>query len=330
MNSKTAFRDTLQGRRRGRPVFVPFIYGLAAKIDQIPLREMVSDAGYYTHALEEAHNLFGYDGIVNHWDTTIEAEAFGCEPDWHGEYLAPRISGCNRVDWQDLDPQASSRIRVLIEATKRVVITRGREIPVIGTVVGPCTLVKTLMGYEAGEKQIETDRAIPLAQSFLTKLIRQLCELRVDALFFREDPLGASFHDALLSQSNAYSAVYRTQFNLIRHYNGFPVLIVRDTDPDILSQVKDLLGPAGIILLGTGMGIDDLVVLKQLSESLKISFGLPLPLGDEADLWQRFDLFNNFLGKEGPQGFYYVSEGEVPHDMPLEIFHNLMAKIRNT
>ena len=75
-----------------RPVFIPFVYGLAAKLGQMPLSEMTSDASYYTHSLEDAYELFKYDGIVNTYDSTVEAEIFGCELEWPEDYRAPRVT----------------------------------------------------------------------------------------------------------------------------------------------------------------------------------------------------------------------------------------------
>jgi uroporphyrinogen-III decarboxylase len=186
MNSKVAFRNTLKLTNTDRPVFVPFVYGLAAKISQLPLQEMVSDATYYTHSLEEAYKLFRYDGIVNSYDCTLEAETFGCELEWSGDYVAPRTTGCNKVELREVNPEESSRIPILLETTKRVVMSQGKEAAVIAVLTGPCSLVKTITGDEEGEN---IENVISLAGKLLTKITRSLCELKIDAVFFREDLL---------------------------------------------------------------------------------------------------------------------------------------------
>ena len=78
MNAKVAFKNTLKRRNEGPLPFVPFVYGLAAKIANIPLREMVVDPTYYTYSLEGAYNLFHYHAIINNFDPTIEAKSCGC------------------------------------------------------------------------------------------------------------------------------------------------------------------------------------------------------------------------------------------------------------
>jgi hypothetical protein len=328
MNSKITFRNTLKLLNANRTVFVPFVYGLAAKIGQLPLREMVSDASYYTHSLEEAYKLFQYDGIVNNFDSSMEAETLGCELEWSGDYLAPRITGCGQPELREVNTEENSRIPILLETTKRIVMSQGKEAAVIGILVGPCSLVKTVIGDQVGNKNRDTE-IISLAGNLLTKLTRSLCELRVDAVFFREDLLNASYHDELLSRSQLYTAVYTTLFNLIRYYNAYPVLIVKDMELDSMADLHKMLGPSGLILLGKRLSDGDLMSLQKLSDSLKMSFGLPLPMGDQADLWKQFNLISKFISKHKPTGFFYVSDGEIPYDMPLEIIHDLIARMRS-
>lgn len=325
MNSKVAFRNTLKLMNVGRPVFVPFVYGLAAKIGQISLREMVSDATYYTHSLEEAYKLFEYDGIVNNFDSTLEAETFGCELEWPADYVAPRIAGCGQLQLREINPEESSRIPILMETTKRIVMSQGKEIAVIGVLVGPCSLVKTLIG----DKDLDIGDVISLAGSLLTKLTRSLCELRIDAVFFREDLLGAEYPGELLSRNKPYAAVYATLFNLIKYYNCYPALIVKEIKLDLIANLQNVLGVSGVIMLGKRASDGDLAYLKNLSDSLRMSFGLPLPMGTKAELLEQFTIISNFVGKNRPSGFFYVSDGEVPSDIPLEIIHDLIAKIRN-
>jgi len=313
----------------GRPVFVPFVYGLAAKISQLPLQEMVSEATYYTHSLEEAYKLLEYDGIVNNFDSTLEAETFGCELEWSGDYVAPRTTGCSKLELREVNPEESNRIPILLETTKRIVMSQGKETAVIGVLTGPCSLVKTITGDEVYEKNHDIGNVISLAGSLLAKLTRSLCELRIDAVFFREDLLGAEYPGELLSRNKPYAAVYATLFNLIKYYNGYPVLIVKDIEFDSITELHKMIGPSGLILLGKRVSDNDLAHLQKLSDSLKVSFGLPLPMGSQAELFNQFTTISNFVSKHRLPGFFYVSDGEIPYDMPLETIHDLIAKMRN-
>jgi len=214
----------------------------------------------------------------------------------------------------------------LLETTKLIVMTQGKEAAVIGTLVGPCSLVKTVLG----DKDLDIGKVMSLVGNLLTKLTKNLCELRVDAVFFREDLLGAGYRDELSSQSQRYAGVYTTLFNLITYYNSYPVLMVKEMELDFITDLHNILGPSGVILLGKKVNDDDLIHVGKLSESLKMSFGLPLPMVNQDDLLEQFAVISQFIGKRKPQGFFYVSDGEIPYDIHLEILHDLIAKMRST
>lgn len=321
-NPKVAFRNTLQVKNVSRPVFVPFVYGLAAKIGQIPLREMVSNATYYAHLLEGAYKLFKYDAIINSFDSSIEAEACGCELEWHSEYEAPTVTAWGSCDVKTIDVQRSGRIPVLTEATHRLVMSLGKEIAVIGVITGPCSLVKNLVG------KADSGDVISLIGSLLTKLTRSLCELRIDAIFLREDLLGARYWEDLQSLNKPCIALYKTLFNVIRYYNSYPVLIVKDFGLEVIEDLYNILGPSGLILCGRRFNEADLIYLEDLSDSLRMCFGLPLSIGAEDELWAQFDVIDNFVGKHTPKGFFYTSDGEIPYDVPLEVVHAITGKIK--
>jgi hypothetical protein len=209
-------------------------------------------------------------------------------------------------------------------------MSQGKETAVIGVLTGPCSLVKTITGDEVGEKNHDIENVISMAGSLLTKLTRSLCELKIDAVFFREDLLGAEYPGELLSRNKPYAAVYTTLFNLIKYYNCYPVLIVKDIEFGSITELHQMIAPNGLILLGKRVSDDDLANLRNLSDSLKLSLGLPLPMGNQAELLEQFTTISHFISKNNSPGFFYVSDGEVPYDIPLEAIHDLIAKMRNT
>jgi len=325
MNSKTAFRNTFKLMNSERPVFIPFVYGFAAKLGQIPLMEMVSDASYYTHLLEDAHGLFNYDGIATAFDTTIEAEALGCELEWPDDYTAPKVACCGQIAPGEVNPEESGRIQILLETTKRIVMSKGRDTAIIGVLSGPCYLAKTI----TGSKNENVETAISIAGGFLTKMVKSLCDLRVDAIFFREDGISTGYRDELLSHSKQYTDTYKTLFNLVKYYNCFTALIIKNTEPDFITELHKMIQPDGLVLLGTKVSDNEMARLQDLSSSIKISFGLSLPVANQDELLNQFNIINPYLKNHRPNGFFYVSEGEIPHDTPPEILHDLMAKLQN-
>lgn len=329
MNSKLLFRNTLEVRNANRPAFIPLVYSLAAKIAQVPLIEMVHDPTYFANSLEAASKLFRYDGIISAFDSTIEAEACGCELQWGEDYDLPTVTKTNSMSKQLPDDITSSeRVSVFLEVTKRLEISVGKEIALIGVITGPLSLTESLVGKIDGSldsqgQSSEVQEAIPLLGNLLTKLTRRLCELKVDAVFIREETVGASF----LNKVASFPEVYTTLFNIIRYYNSYPVLILRSFELEDVRNLYALLRPSGIVLSGRRFNEDDLAHLKKLSDSLRICFGLALPLGDQDILREQLDLVNDFVIKNKARGFFYTSDGEIPHNIPMETIHNVMEKI---
>jgi len=329
MNSKLLFRNTLEIRNTSRLAFIPLVYSLAAKISQTPLRDVVHDPTYFANALEAAHKLFKYDGIINAFDSTIEAEACGCELEWGGDYDLPTVTKKSSLNEQLPDDLArSERVSVLLEVTKRLGMSAGRDVAIIGVMTGLFSLAENLVDsfegrLERQEQDPKVQETLSLLGNLLTKFTRRLCELRVDAVFIREESMGASF----LKKVMLFPEAYTTLFNIIKYYDSYPVLILRDFELDGVQNLCDLFRPGGIILSGRRLNEDDLAYLERLSDSLRVCFGLALPVGDQNKLWEQLDLVNDFVIKSKARGFFYTSDGEIPSNIPMEIIHNVMDKI---
>lgn len=327
MESKIIFKNTFQRKNEGPMLFIPFVFGLAARMANVPLKEMVWDPSYYTYALEGAYKLFRYGAIINHYDDTIEAESCGCELGWQGEFEPPVIR--RRMTSFSQSPEGflkSGRIPILLEVTKRLTLSLGKEVAIIGVLNGPCSLTRSLEGEQGIDEKKER---IPRIGSLLTKWVRNLCEFKLDGVMIREDTLGKDFWEEIKTNREAYQSIYATLFNIIRAFNSHPILILREFSPDRIKELPSIIKPSAMILLQQELDEKELIFLRELSDSLKICFGLPLPigLGNQEDLWNRLSLIQSFTSKYGARGFFFTSEGEVPHRLALEIFHELMGRL---
>jgi hypothetical protein len=331
MNGRLAFRRALQGKNEGNPPFVPFIYGLAARTANVSLRDMVTDPGCYTNALEGVFRLLGYEVITTSYDTTIESEPWGSQIEWRGDYLAPvLVRAGNLLSVRPEDFLKGGRIPVVMEVTKRLVISAGRSAAIACVVGGPCSIVKGLQGSSGLTEPGSTSEAVKLLGGFLSKLVRSLCELKVDAVFFREDPLGEELVGELNLNKEAYIGLYATLFNIVRAFNGFPVLLTKHLTMDAVKDVHGLVRPDAISLLGTAFDDTELPALLELADNLRVSFGVPLPIGTDTPeaLWDRLRGIESFVARCRPRRFFYTSDGEIPHDTPMEVLHVLMDRLR--
>ncbi|MDY7038413.1 MAG: uroporphyrinogen decarboxylase family protein, partial [Thermodesulfobacteriota bacterium] len=69
--------------------FLPMVCSLAAKIQAIPVKTMLTNPTKMAIAFQKTQKLFGYDGIFNIVDSTLEAEACGCQISWSDECEMP-------------------------------------------------------------------------------------------------------------------------------------------------------------------------------------------------------------------------------------------------
>jgi hypothetical protein len=319
MNSREAFRKTMQLGNPGRPVFAPIVYRLAARIEQTPLLEMVSDPTAYANILDGAWKLLGQDAILTSFDATLEAEFFGCPVDFPGDYETPVAdwSGCNITAAKI---ENSGRLPVLLEATKRLVQTRGKEVAIIGAITGPCSLAANAGGASSA--------AIPAVADLLARLTRAVCEAKVDALIIREDPLGEGFYPRFMAQEKACAAAYATLLNLTRFYNVAGLLMVKTPKLDDIATITEKVRPAGLILSGRPVSQADLVYLKELSALHKIAVGLPLSLAEPQALAGQLQIYEDFISRHKPGGFFYTSDGELPPDISLEGLRDITSRIK--
>jgi hypothetical protein len=328
MNSRDAFRRTMQAANAGRPVFVPIVYRLAARIEQTPLLDMVSDPTSYANILESAWKLLRQDAIITSFDPGPEAEIFGCRVEWSGDYELPMVSGWTACGLSGASLENSARLPVLLEATRRLVQTRGREVAIVGVITGPGSLARNIAGNAGPEKEYPLEEIISLTGGQLTKYVRELGEVKVDAIIIREDLPGEKYCEEFLAHEKAYTNVYATLFNLTRFYNLAGLLMVRGGKLEDLAALARKLGPNGLILTGLQPGEADLTFLSDLSASRKLAIGLPLPLADPDEAVARLRIYEDFISEFKPGGFFYTSDGEVPPDTPLESLREIASRIK--
>jgi hypothetical protein len=330
MNSLDGFKKTMQVANNGRPVFVPIVYRLAARIEQTPLFDMVSDPTIYTNVLEGAFKLLNQDAIITSFDPTLEAEIFGCRVEWQFDYDLPAVSGWMEREFSGASLENSHRLAVLLESTKRLIQTRGREVAIVGVMTGPCSLSRDIAANAAPDREYPFEEIVALAGGQLSKYARGLGELKVDSIIIREDLLGEKYYEEFLAHEKAYTAAYATLFNLTRFYNLAGLLMVKGGKLEDLAVIVQKLSPSGLMLTCQELDESGLNFLKNLSNSRKMAIGLPLPLTEPDKAAARLQVYEDFILKNKPGGFFYTSEGEVPPDISLENLRDIAGRIKGT
>jgi hypothetical protein len=108
------------------------------------------------------------------------------------------------------------------------------------------------------------------------------------------------------------------------------VVVTKHLPQKAIKDVHSLLRPGSIVLLGDRFEDNDLSFIHEMANSLKLSFGIPLPIGTgtQEELWDQLSVMESFVSKYRPKNLFYTSDGEIPHDIPMEILHTLMSRLR--
>ena len=330
MTPKQVFRNTLQSKNREKPLFLPFVCGLAARTANTSVKQMVMDPGFYSSALEGFYALLGVNVLTVNFDAGMESEALGAEIQWPGEYDAALVKTVSKPS--AIGPGefvAHTRTAAVIETIKRLSITAGHEKAVACVLLGPCAFIHMLKNAFEECDALDIDCLVKQYGPYLTKLVRNICEQKIDAFFFREDILGEQFMPVLLKNQSAFKGLYTTLFNIVQAFNAFPLImtdrLAHKSIPDLYATLK----PNGVVLFGNSADQAALSALLEVTKDLKMSVGLPLPTKDTASevLLNAFDSLESFRTDNRLHSIFYCSDGELSYDVELANLLELMEGI---
>ena len=137
-----------------RTPVIPQIFGHAAAIAGIPLRDYVRDGELLARCQMQALRRYGHDAVFALMDTSVETEAAGSLLTYpHDRY--PHVSSYMLSDPSCIDglvppdPGKDGRMPELLKAVGILRHEVGDDVLVLGCVLGPMTLAMQLMGAES-------------------------------------------------------------------------------------------------------------------------------------------------------------------------------------
>jgi len=262
-------QELLHGTRPPRPLFLPIVFRLGAKLENLPLREFLGNATKISNSLRQIRGHLRADGISCYFDPNLEVEALGAATEWDGDLA--------RVTWPDagrnggpptLKPAEvvakSGRVAVAIDVIKRLnALVRDGTLLMAG-VTGPFTLAaKIVQRGDAGSVEIPSE-VLEHAASVTTAVSSAFAEAGANVIFIREDtgcPISRDFREVGTKPSDAgdmtaapplrslkgwdredfdnWASLLAPTFNVIRFYQSLPVL--HFANKDSVEQNRDLI-----------------------------------------------------------------------------------------
>lgn len=330
LSSKELVRSLFQFGDLPRSPFIPWVCGFAAQIEQVQIEAMLTDAGLLSRALINTQKLFGYDAIVTCFDSTLEAEACGCQIDWADGEAMPRVAshplteGTSVADLNTADIEKRGRLPIVFDAAKRVKAIRGKDVALIGVITGPLTLARHLKGEaflsDFNQASEESIKIIEAAGNIALKLCRAYCELGVDAIAIADELLG----QVSPAYIPALSAPLKSIWNVARYYNIRSLLVSKDCRQENIEPILSLQAD-GVSLSGN----IDYARLGDTALQRKICYAGIVP----DSLLAAGAASENCL-KEAPslrgKGFFLSTEWEVPCSTDVNKMHEVMGIIRDS
>lgn len=310
---------------RSEPRFAPLICSFAAKLQQISVKNMLTNSTKLANSLLNAQKLFGYDAIFCIVDATLEAEACGCDIIWETEDEMPRVGSHPLGEGRGLsqpplsDIEGRGRIPVVIEATKRLKMVMGNRVDIIGVLTGPLTLSGHLYG-DLFVDRLKNDfsevyEVVRYANTIAIRLCKAYCERKVDGILIY-DRMISELPPELLKVVRPF---YRTLINVANYYNVYVLIFAGLPSPETISYLFEF-DANGIIISGK-TDIDHLADMAG-EKGKCLGWGVP-----NAVLSGSIELLRTTLLTAVPKrrkGLFLTTDGPVPYDTPVENLHELM------
>src|ERR1700758_5670802 len=119
-------QELLQGNPPPRPLFLPIVFSLGARLENLPLRDFLANATKISNSLRQIRGHLRADGISCYFDPNLEAEALGATLEWEGDSVrrlnwpsAARNGGTPALRPAEVAAN-SARVAVAIDVIKRL------------------------------------------------------------------------------------------------------------------------------------------------------------------------------------------------------------------
>ena len=236
MDQRLTPRDALKGLLQGispeRPLFLPIIFALGAKIENTPLPAYLTNPTKISSAQRQIRARVHSDGVSCYFDPNLEAEALGATIEWPTNDAPPKLHWPQNLRSPE-EAAKHPRVAVAAEVIHRLKSLLRDEPLLLAGVSGPFTLA-THLQQSAGRESIRSDdlpdSAVELAAATITQVATKLVEAGANVIFISEEIL-----PTLTPQTaEVWASTLAPAINIIRFYQALPLLQI--TNPEAFAE----------------------------------------------------------------------------------------------
>jgi hypothetical protein len=228
-------KGLLQGTPPPRPLFLPIVFSLGAKVENLKLPAFLTNVTKITNSLRQIRTHLRSDGVACYFDPYLEAEALGATLQYATEARPPTLQWPQRTEIGELpenlrspeDAAKSPRVTVAVEVIQRLKLLMRDEPLLCAGVSGPFTLAAHLLDLRPEDvppREDFFDATLELAAAAITQIATKFVAAGANVIFIQENifPVLSAEH------CDAWAASLAPAFNIIRFYEALPVLLFSD------------------------------------------------------------------------------------------------------
>src|SRR5260370_20476639 len=145
-------KGLLSGIAPLRPLFLPIVFSLGAKVESVPLSAFLGNPAKISSALRQMRTHLRSDGVVCYFDPCLEVDALGATLQRISDDRAPTIHWPRPARMGELpeglrareEAADSGRVPVAVEVIRRMNALPNRDFLLMAGVTGPLTLAARL------------------------------------------------------------------------------------------------------------------------------------------------------------------------------------------
>jgi len=292
-----------------RRLFVPLIFSLAAKLEDIPLSTFVNNPTKIANNLVALYRRLHLDGVTCYYDLSIVSEALGCKVDWSTG--GPRLERPDRESALKMLRRAAGEVKqrgrfpVALEVVHRLQGTLRNGPALVVGLPGPIRVAQQLFGKGYLQELVEEeDEALDNFESLVEITIsvaQAFCLAGTHLLYFDELDIPTEF---MSNWEDISVALWKT----VRFHGALPVLST--------PHPAQLHGWANAPLICMKPAMDEPDVLSDTP------FALELPASGELAT----DVSRLMHSR---QCALVVTEGEIPYQLEIQKLEQRVTAMRS-
>jgi uroporphyrinogen-III decarboxylase len=240
---RRAIRAVLKGELPSQPLLMPILFSLGSRLENIAMRDFLSNPTKITNALRQIRSVLKVDGLACYFDPFLEAEALGCKLNWAPDgpsgLVCPQFSDAEELRQKLCSPdklEKMGRIPIASQVLQRLKVMLKDEPALMVAVSGPFTLAAQLAAGSGSDNSLLVPDLVEFAAEVTAQVAQTFVEAGADVVFLME----SATRDLSPEMYDSWASWLDPVINVIRFYEALPVLLLnnstRDFPPAIFSR----------------------------------------------------------------------------------------------